>query len=180
MALVIFSPLGHQRQDMITTAKTKQVVSSQRFKEIVAANFILLFVYTGVTKLIEHDKFSTALFKSPLLHSYYNVVAFSIPIMELLTAGFLFTPGTRRFGLVLSLLLMTVFTIYIAYMIAFTPHLPCSCGGIISSLSWKAHLILDTILTLLAASAVFDNKIFIAINRGRRKPANRVGNSFNV
>jgi hypothetical protein len=54
-------------------------------------------------------------------------------------------------GLLASFGLMTVFTIYIAYMLLTSSHLPCSCGGVISKLSWKEHLWLNVLLSVLAA-----------------------------
>jgi hypothetical protein len=50
--------------------------------------------------------------------------------------------------------MMIIFTIYILAIIRFSKHLPCSCGGIISELSWKEHLFLNVFLILLAAIGI--------------------------
>jgi len=39
-------------------------------------------------------------------------------------------------------------------MIAFTPHLPCSCGGVIRELSWRDHLFFNVCFTVLAAVGI--------------------------
>jgi putative oxidoreductase len=118
--------------------------------EIIAALFILLFVYTGVSKLMEHTNFTNVLKGSPLVGSFAGVVAWALPITELIVALLLIFPKTRLKGLYASAILMSMFTIYLAYMIAFTPKLPCSCGGVLKELTWKQHLVFNIFFTLLA------------------------------
>lgn len=128
--------------------------------EIIAAVFILLFVYTATSKLIAHNTFLIALSESPLKGFGMPLISWLVPIAELLIAILLFTPRFRKFGLIGSLILMTLFTFYIVYMLLFSPHLPCSCGGLISKLSWQQHLWLNVFLTLLAATAIhLSNKL---------------------
>jgi hypothetical protein len=164
---------------MINSSTLKKTAFYKKFNEIIAAVFILLFVYTAVSKLSDLQKFKATLVSSPLLSSVAKPISIGIPILELAIAALLFFPGTRRWGLAASLLMMIVFTCYIAYMLLFTSRLPCSCGGVIGELSWTQHLALNLVLTSLAAAAVYmEAKIFIAINRGSRKPVNRVGINF--
>jgi hypothetical protein len=153
---------------MITATNTRKIFA--RWTEIVAALFILLFVYTALSKLVELDRFRAVLSSSPLLGSYAVLLSAAVPFLELLTSALLFFPRTRKTGLWISFILMLLFTGYIGYMLAFASHLPCSCGGVIQSLSWKQHLLFNTFMTMLAAVAVFQNKLFIAIDRGNRKP----------
>lgn len=122
--------------------------------EIISALFILLFVYTAVSKLSEIPNFQNVLSKSPLIGSMAPYIAWGLPILELLVAALLFIPKTRRWGLFSSLALMIGFTVYLGYMIYFTPNLPCSCGGVLSQMSWKQHLIFNTAFTLLALIGV--------------------------
>jgi hypothetical protein len=154
---------------MYTPAKTSSI-APYNFTNLAAALFILLFVYTATSKLMLLEHFETVLKTSPLIGGYARYVSVVLPVIELATALLLFFPGTRMRGLVLSLALMAVFTIYISYMLVFKEHLPCSCGGVIGRLSWKEHLFFNLILTIIAVTAVFHDKIFIAINRGSRKP----------
>ncbi len=152
---------------MITFTKK---LTAERFTEVIAALFILLFVYTACSKLLQYEQFKGMLSKSPLISQYSGLLSIAIPITELIIAMLLFFPRTRREGLILSLLLMMLFTIYIAYMMLFSSHLPCSCGGIVQKLSWKQHLFLNLFLIVIAATTVNQHKVFIAINRGNRKP----------
>jgi len=57
-----------------------------------------------------------------------------------------------------AFVLMTVFTLYIAYMLLFTPKLPCSCGGVLQQMTWKQHLLFNIGFTLLAAYAIWLKK----------------------
>lgn len=118
--------------------------------EAVSVLLVSLFVYTGVVKLKGRENFLSQMHMNPLLQGYQGFLSWAVPISELLVALLLLLPRTRRLGLLGSGILMGCFTIYVAWMMIALPHLPCSCGGIISSLSWKAHLWLNSILTVLS------------------------------
>lgn len=118
--------------------------------ECISALLILLFVYTATSKLLAHNSFVFTLSQSPLLQYYSIPLSWTIPLTEIIISCFLFIPRLRKTGLLFSTLLMTAFTIYISYMIAFTPRLPCSCGGVIKSLTWKEHLLLNISFVVMA------------------------------
>lgn len=132
----------------MTSTKLNSVV---HFISIV---FIFLFVYTATSKFQEFASFKTILSKSPLIGNKYNSVAWSLPLIELVVSSLLFFAKTRLTGLCLSAVLMSVFTIYIACMIVFSPHLPCSCGGVLKQMSWRQHLVFNSIFTALALGGV--------------------------
>lgn len=117
--------------------------------EIIAALFILLFVYTASSKLLEMHKFQYTIAKSPLIGDFANLISWAVPITEISIAIILLIPKTRLVGLYASTALMAIFTLYIGYMIAFTPKLPCSCGGVIKYMSWNQHLLFNIFFTLL-------------------------------
>ena len=145
-----------------------------KIPEIIAALFILLFVYTATTKLMEHESFRVVLSQSPLIGIKANVLSWLIPILELITSTLLFIPSFRKWGFAGTFILMVTFTSYITYMICFTKNLPCSCGGVISRMTWSQHLIFNIFCTALAAIAwrlTLKNKLFVAINRNSRTPA---------
>jgi putative oxidoreductase len=136
--------------------------------DILSALFILLFVYTAITKLVERESFNTILRQSPLIGTASNTLSFLLPTIELITALLLFIPSVRMWGFASSFFLMVIFTFYITYMILFTPNLPCSCGGVLAYMTWKEHLVFNIFFTALAAIGLrfsLRNKLFIAINR---------------
>jgi putative oxidoreductase len=124
----------------------------------IAAIFIFLFTYTALSKFLDFTNFKNVLHQSPLIGKLSSVIAWTLPLTELAAAVLLFFPHTRLIGLYTSLALMIVFTIYIGYMIAFTPHLPCSCGGVLKQLTWKQHLGFNVFFTVLAAIALWLTK----------------------
>jgi putative oxidoreductase len=149
----------------VTVRKRKAFhISKATAIEIISALFILLFVYTALSKFLEFANFKNVLGNSPLLSSYNIQVAWTLPIVELTVSLLLFAPRTRLLGLYSSLLLMTLFTVYIGYMLAFTPNLPCSCGGVLKDMTWSQHLIFNLFFTLLATTAIWMTK------KRRRQP----------
>ena len=125
--------------------------------EIIAACFILLFIYTATSKLLSYETFVINIKKSPLIGFASSFLGWTIPVTEIVIAVLLFVPRYRRTGLFFSFGLMAVFTTYIAYMLIISSQLPCSCGGIISKLSWRQHLWINVFLTLVAAIAIYFN-----------------------
>ncbi len=130
---------------------------SSTILEAICGLFILLFVYTAISKLQTYDSFKIVLRKSPLISDLAGVIAWLLPAAELVAAILLFIPRTRKYGLYACLLLMTVFTAYLGYMIAFTPHLPCSCGGVIKGMTWSQHLLFNTFFLGLALVGIWLN-----------------------
>ncbi len=118
--------------------------------EIISMLLILLFVYAAVSKIIDHKAFLYTLRKSPILSVYSNIISWMVPLAELFIAVLLIFPAYRGTALFYSGLLMCAFTLYIAYMIVFIPQLPCSCGGILKSMGWRAHLVFNICFTVFA------------------------------
>jgi len=129
-----------------------------KLTEIIASLFILLFIYTAISKLSDQTTFRLALHKSPVIGAYARLVAWALPATEIIIAVLLFIPSTRVIGLYASFIIMMIFTIYIGAMIFFDPTLPCSCGGVLRQMSWRQHLIFNSVSTLLAASGIWASK----------------------
>ena len=105
--------------------------------ELISSLLILLFVYTGLSKLLSIERFEAVLGQSPIISSGAGMLAWQVPLTELGIALLLFFSATRLVGLWAALVLLSLFTLYLGWMVLFAPHLPCSCGGVIGSLSWK-------------------------------------------
>lgn len=107
---------------------------------MIAVLLIILFCYAAVSKLAAIQLFRIELGKSPLLGTFAPLLSWGVPASELVIALLLAFRTTRPTGLYLSLFLMTLFTGYIIIILNFSYYIPCSCGGILSGLSWHAHL----------------------------------------
>jgi hypothetical protein len=81
-------------------------------------------------------------------------IAATLPAGELAIALALVIKRVRLIGLYASYFLMLLFTGYIWIMLHYSYDLPCSCGGILAALSWKDHLIFNSVFTALALIGV--------------------------
>lgn len=122
--------------------------------EIICFLLILLFVYAALSKLFDYASFKNQLRLSPYLSSI-SMVAWIIPVLELLTILMLIFSATRLIGLYTCFFLLLAFTIYITLMLLFTKHLPCSCGGVIKLLSWKQHLLFNIFFLGVSALGIY-------------------------
>lgn len=122
--------------------------------DIISLLFVILFLYTGIAKLIEFDVFQEQLMDSPILAFAAPVVAWGLPIIEFIVSLILFFPKYRLKGLYVALTLMIFFTGYVGWLLVFAPELPCSCGGIMEALSWPAHLIVNIALIGLVLTGI--------------------------
>lgn len=129
----------------------------------VAYLIILLFGYTAFSKLdffsegkfIDVSRFEGAMFKSPILRPYVYELGYIIPFAELAICFLLAFRKTKLIGYYSSLVLLLAFTSYISYSMIVLPFLPCTCGGVISSLSWKNHLVLNFGFLILTTRAIY-------------------------
>jgi len=131
--------------------------------EIIALLFATLFLYTGIAKLMDYDVAKEQIGLTPLLAPIAGVVVIALPIIEIITAIFLFLPRMRKVALYTSLGLMVAFTGYIIYILKYNDTLPCTCGGVLETLSWNQHLTLNIGLILLSLTGILLNR--------RRRPA---------
>lgn len=123
--------------------------------ELICLLYILLFVYASVSKLLQIEHFRIQIGKSPLLSAFAEIVAWGVPISEIVISLLLMMPKLRRTGLWLAMGLMSMFTTYIFIILNFSSYIPCSCGGILEKMGWKEHLIFNLVFVFLAAIALW-------------------------
>lgn len=115
---------------------------------------VLLFVYTGTSKLIGQEKFLRVLMKSPWLSYVAMPIAYLLPAVEIVIAVLLVISKTIYTGLLLALLLLILFTGYLILMLLFSPQVPCACGGVIAALGWRAHILFNLFFIALSTFAI--------------------------
>jgi hypothetical protein len=120
----------------------------------IASLFIFLFTYTALSKFLDFTNFRAVLGASPLIGNNAGWLAWLLPSAELVTSVLLFFPKTRLPGLYTTFLLMSIFTVYIGAMLLLASHLPCSCGGVVSRLTWKQHFWLNIFLVSVAGAGI--------------------------
>lgn len=133
---------------------------------------IFLFAYTAISKLnlfsysipfswekfklVDTTSFRDAMLKSVVLRPYVNELAYLIPLGELVICLLLVFTITKKTGYYLSLFALVLFTVYIIFiLLAYTNNLPCVCGGVISIMSWKQHLLFNLFFILITTRAIY-------------------------
>jgi uncharacterized membrane protein YphA (DoxX/SURF4 family) len=126
--------------------------------EIVALLYVCLLLYTGLAKLMDYDLSREQMAVMPLVGPFSGIATWLLPISEIILAVIIFIPTTRIKGLYVGTLLMLAFTIYVAYLMNYHSHLPCTCGGFLKQLSWQQHLLFNGTFTLLGGLAIYLTK----------------------
>lgn len=123
--------------------------------EIICYAFILLFLYTAISKLIVYETSLNDLKRSPFIGGFARPLSVILPVLEILIPTLLFLPRYRMVGLYSAAGLMILFTGYVSAMVFTMDSLPCSCGGLIKYLTWKQHFFFNIFFTLLAVLGIY-------------------------
>ncbi|KRT15927.1 hypothetical protein ASU31_10475 [Pedobacter ginsenosidimutans] len=122
--------------------------------ELMSATLVLLFVYASINKLIDLQKFQIELSKSPILNPFSEIVSIAIPGLEIGISFLFFLEKTKHLAFYLSFGLMTAFIAYIIIILNFSDYIPCSCGGVISLLTWRQHIFFNLFFSVISALGV--------------------------
>lgn len=81
-----------------------------------------------------------------------SILTWLIPAIELALAVLLIIQITRKKALWATLILLSLFTVYIGVvMTGIFSRVPCSCGGILKNMSYGTHLIFNLFFVLLTS-----------------------------
>ncbi|WP_111309612.1 MauE/DoxX family redox-associated membrane protein [Confluentibacter sediminis] len=119
--------------------------------------YVVLFVYAATSKLLDFENFRLQLSQSLILTDLKDIIAFMIPLLEILIAIGLAINQSRMLALYMGVGLMSAFTMYIVTILNFSDFVPCSCGGILEQLGWKEHLVFNFIFVALGSFAIIIN-----------------------
>lgn len=129
------------------------------FSEIVVVLLVILFLYTAVSKFVDFKGFTYDLNNQPFPNSLTPLLRWLIPITEISIVLALLFEKTRLIGLYVSLVLMSLFTIYTALVLFHVfEYVPCSCGGVIKNLTWPQHLIFNLFFVVITSLTIRVNK----------------------
>lgn len=123
---------------------------------LIAITVILLtlWVPTSLNKILYFESFKHNVHNQPFNKNIAKVIVYSIPLLEIITAVFIVIPKYRLRGFILSTILMSIFTIYIAAaLLNVWDKLPCGCGLIITGMTWQEHLWFNLIFLILSVTA---------------------------
>lgn len=126
--------------------------------QIISILFIFLWAYAAFSKLLDYEKFTVQLRKSPILTKFAIFLALAVPVIEIVIVILLIFDRTRMTGLFASFSLMVAFSAYIFAVTRFTSDVPCSCGGILEKMDWNTHLLFNIFFVLLALVGILINR----------------------
>ncbi|MEB2782176.1 DoxX family membrane protein [Algoriphagus sp. C2-6-M1] len=119
---------------------------------------MVMLVYTGLDKLISWDESRKAFHNQTFPAELAEVLAYAVPISELLIALLLLFSVTRWWGFLSSILLLTVFTTYVGLIwVEAFPRVPCNCAGLLQSLGWAEHFMLNLLFISLGIFGLYQN-----------------------
>ncbi len=126
------------------------------FIYLISGLFIILFLYSSLSKWLDFDDFVHQMKNQPFNRRYLPVLLYILPSIEIITALLLILDRTRLVALWSCLSLMVLFSGYIILIkLNFYGRIPCSCGGVISKLDWTQHLIFNLFFVGLGAIGVY-------------------------
>lgn len=116
---------------------------------------ILLWVYASLSKLFDYSQSKGQMLNQVFPKPVALILTWLVPTTEFLTGILLILHVTIKYGLWLSLFLLTSFTFYIAGgLLHLYFRVPCTCGGVISHLSWGWHLVFNLSFLVLNLYAI--------------------------
>lgn len=126
------------------------------FLRVITAVLILLFIYTAAAKLSNISKFESELINQTIPKASVPLLLWLIPLAEIFIACLLALRPTRKMGFYGSALLMSLFTGYMgSVLLNFFDRVPCSCGGVLKSMSFEVHFIFNFFFLLLSTAGIW-------------------------
>jgi putative oxidoreductase len=126
---------------------------------ILTVLLILFWLYAAGTKLYDFNTFKGEMNNQVFSRRISNALAYTLPAVEIMIAALLVNSTTRLTGMILSCSMILVYTTYVGLaLLDVYNRMPCNCAGLLSS--WEANLILNLLVTAVAAAGLILNLKF--------------------
>lgn len=123
---------------------------------LICTLLVLLWTYTVASKLIDIHEFKRQLGNQTLGKTTASFLLWFIPVSEILSILLLLYQRTRFIGLLLSTILMSLFTGYIGLVIlGYYDRTPCSCGGVLKEMGWQLHFWFNVFFLTISCLGVY-------------------------
>ena len=131
--------------------RPKGPLVSKGIREVGALVLLFVLLYTAASKLYDWEGTRLA-FANQVFPIWLSArLAWAVPAGELAIAALLLFPSTRFWGFKLASGIFLLFAGYVALVLTgIFGRIPCSCGGIVSTLGWWEHLVLNIVLLVTA------------------------------
>ncbi|SDL77304.1 Uncharacterised protein [Sphingobacterium mizutaii] len=139
-----------------TTRHQKQLKRERTTFNIVIVLLLLLWIPVSIDKIIDFPAFKEGIIRQPFSDTLGYILIYTLPALELIIVLALVMEKFHKAGLVLSTILMTAFTSYIAVaLMGAWEKLPCGCGTVISGMSWTQHLLFNIFFLTLSGWGLY-------------------------
>ena len=118
--------------------------------EVATALLVLLWTYAGLSKLLGWSQFLVTLREANPLQYPLPLTAWALIAMEAGIVVLLLLRSWCWLGALFSAMLLVLFTVYISFLFWYLPNMPCSCGGVLQVLGWKAHIVFNLFFLCLS------------------------------
>lgn len=117
---------------------------------------VLLYSYVAFSKWFAFRQFVYDTHNQPFPFWMSALLVWMIPLLESAISILLLFPHLLQWGFRLSLLLMSLFTVYVmVVLLGVFNRVPCPCGGFLSELGWRQHLIINLVLIGLSGAGLY-------------------------
>src|SRR5581483_5669668 len=122
--------------------------------KLIAIAVALLLLYAAIMKLHQYDSFRFQLQKLFLLFPFTQRLVWLVPLTELSIAFLLLLRPFRVKALFAAMFLLSLYTVYLAWMLDKGFSQPCHCGEPISLVSLRTHIVINLVGVLATGVAV--------------------------
>lgn len=126
----------------------------QLFSDLIALIFIILFVYAGWIKLLDHRMFRNQLTAFDYINSFAGFLAWAVPLIHLGLAFLFIWPSMRLWALGGTFILLLTYSAYIILILYRGVNVPCACSGLFKFTSWAGQLVMNSAFLAMAAAGI--------------------------
>lgn len=121
---------------------------------------VIMFTYAAISKVADFSNFKLQLRKSPVLSQFSSYISVIVPIIEIIISILLISSLAkyRILGYYMSWFVLSVFTIYLLFLLSSSYNIPCSCGGILGNLPWDVHIYFNLFFIIISGIGVLGFK----------------------
>jgi len=117
---------------------------------------LTLWIPVCIDKVVNFAQFKAGILRQPFSDNLGYVLVYILPALEIITVTALIIDRFRKVGLILSIVLMTVFTGYIGIaLLGAWDKLPCGCGSVIKGMTWTQHFFFNLFFLALSALGLY-------------------------
>lgn len=134
-------------------------MKKEKLYHICIIMLLILWIPTLMEKVLNFNSFKSDMLRQPFDDTLAPIVYYSIPLVEGVVVLLLIKPTYQRLGLILSSILLLIFTVYVSSAIlGLWERTPCGCGLIVSGLSWHQHFFFNVFFLLISILGLYLHK----------------------